>query len=144
MTVNKNIDDEDYKQTLASILPTKFVPGSLADRLLIQGREEGREEGREVGREEGERIGELIGKIQLLEELLGLPGTDKSDLLALNLETLRARVASLQVEQGQRSHRGAGEPQAGNCKIDKFGMSSYLIRNKPHNLRQSCTGRSVC
>lgn len=32
MTVNKNIGHEQYKQT-------------LADRLLIQGREEGREEG---------------------------------------------------------------------------------------------------
>ena len=41
MTVNKNIDHEQYKQTLASILPTQFEPGSLADRLLIQGREEG-------------------------------------------------------------------------------------------------------
>ncbi|MBL8808635.1 MAG: Rpn family recombination-promoting nuclease/putative transposase [Planctomycetaceae bacterium] len=88
MTVNKNIDDEDYKQTLASILPTKFVPGSLADRLLIQGREEG----------------ELIGKIQLLEELLGLTGTEKSALLASDLETLRDRVSVLQTELRKRTN----------------------------------------
>jgi hypothetical protein len=43
MTVNKNMDHEQYKQTLASILPTQFEPGSLADRLLIKGREERRE-----------------------------------------------------------------------------------------------------
>ena len=39
MTVNKSIDHEQYKQALASILPTQFESGSLADRLLIQGRE---------------------------------------------------------------------------------------------------------
>ncbi len=49
MTVNKKIDTQEYKQTLASILPVQFEPGSLADRLLIQGREEGREEGRKEG-----------------------------------------------------------------------------------------------
>jgi predicted transposase/invertase (TIGR01784 family) len=100
MTVNKNIDHEQYKQTLASILPTQFEPGSLADRLLIQGREEGELK----GREEGEKIGELIGKIQLLEELLGGPVTSKSDLLASDPETLRNRVTSLQLELRKRTN----------------------------------------
>jgi hypothetical protein len=88
MAVNRNIDHEQYKQTLASILPTQFEPGSLADRLLIQGREEG----------------ELIGKIQLLEELLGISGTATSELLALELETLRNRVTALQAELRRRSN----------------------------------------
>jgi hypothetical protein len=42
MSVNKDIDSQQYKQTLKSVFPTQFEPGSLADRLLIQGREEGR------------------------------------------------------------------------------------------------------
>ena len=96
MTVNKNIDGEQYKQTLSSILPTQFEPGSLADRLLIQGREE--------GREEGEKIGELVGKVQLLEELLGAKVTSKSDLLASDPETLRNRVISLQAELRKRTN----------------------------------------
>ncbi|MFO0978058.1 MAG: Rpn family recombination-promoting nuclease/putative transposase [Planctomycetaceae bacterium] len=111
MTVNKNIDHEQYKQTLASILPTQFEPGSLADRLLIQGREEGQKigelsglrKGREEGREEGEKIGELIGKVQLLEELLGATVTSRSDLLASDPETLLNRVTSLQAELRKRT-----------------------------------------
>ncbi len=102
MTVNKNIDHEQYKQTLASILPTQFEPGSLADRLLIQGREEGREVGREEGREAGREEGELIGKIQLLEELLGFTRTSKSELLASDPETLQTKVTALQTELRER------------------------------------------
>ncbi|MFO0974982.1 MAG: Rpn family recombination-promoting nuclease/putative transposase [Planctomycetaceae bacterium] len=102
MTVNKNIDHEQCKQTLASILPTQFEPGSLADRLLIQGREEGREVGREEGREAGREEGELIGKIQLLEELLGFTRTSKSELLASDPETLQTKVTALQTELRER------------------------------------------
>lgn len=63
MSVNKNISESDYKQTLKSVFPTQFEPGSLADRLLTQGREEGLEEGLERGK--------MAGKIQLMQELLG-------------------------------------------------------------------------
>ena len=56
MSVNKNIDSNEYKQTLASVFPTQFEPGSLADRLLIQGREEGaRKAGKRVGRKAARR-----------------------------------------------------------------------------------------
>ena len=75
MSVNKNISESEYKQTLKSVFPTQFEPGSLADRLLTQGREEGREvgleEGREEGRVEGLERGKMAGKIQLMQELLG-------------------------------------------------------------------------
>jgi hypothetical protein len=84
MTVNKNIDHEQYKQTLASILPTQFEPGSLADRLLIQGREEGREEGL------------VMGKIQMLQDLLGEKPTATSLLVNLSLDSLTAQLAELQ------------------------------------------------
>jgi hypothetical protein len=46
MSVNKDMDSPQYKQTLKSVFPTQFEPGSLADRLLIQGREEGRRRSR--------------------------------------------------------------------------------------------------
>ena len=48
MTMDKNIDHEQYKPSPASC-PTQFEPGSLADRLLMQGREEGREVGERLG-----------------------------------------------------------------------------------------------
>lgn len=88
MTVNKNIDLEQYKQTLASILPTQFEPGSLADCLLEQGREQGREEGREEG--------ELIGRVQMVEELLGEMPTPRANLVAMGTAALTTRLSELQ------------------------------------------------
>jgi len=49
MSVNKSMNESEYKQTLKSVFPTQFEPGSLADRLLTRGREEGRVEGLERG-----------------------------------------------------------------------------------------------
>lgn len=92
MTVNKNIDAQEYKQTLKSILPVQFEPGSLADRLLIQGREEGRE----VGREEGEQFGVLKGKIQILLELLGETPTTDAEFRSNDIDKLNTRLTELQ------------------------------------------------
>ena len=86
MSVNKNIDSQYYKQTLKSVFPTQFEPGSLADRLLIQGREEGREEGRKS----------VVTTIQMLEELLGEEITATDRLMKQELDTLTEKVASLQ------------------------------------------------
>jgi predicted transposase YdaD len=88
MSVNKNIDFQQYKQTLKSVLPVQFEPGSLADRLLIQGREE--------GREEGEQFGVLKGKIQMLEQLLGDTPTTDVDFKNSDIETLTKSLAVLQ------------------------------------------------
>ncbi len=108
VAVNKNLDSQQYKQTLSTILPTLYEPGSLADRLLTQGREEGREqgleegreqgreEGLEQGREEGLEHGILAGKIQLLQDLLGEPVASKNELLALEVEALATQLAVLQ------------------------------------------------
>lgn len=84
MSVNRDIDAEQYKQTLASVFPVQFEPGSLADRLLTRGREEGREEG------------ELIGRILLLQELLGDIPSTRSDLLMLGVDSLTTMLADLQ------------------------------------------------
>lgn len=92
MTVNRNIDSEQYKQTLKSILPTQFEPGSLADRLLIQGREEGREEGEQRGLAKGK----LAEKIQILQELLGEPATTDGELKSLSVDALTTQLAEMQ------------------------------------------------
>ncbi len=84
MSVNKNIDSQQYKQTLESVFPTQFEPGSLADRLLIQGREEGLERGK------------LAGKIQLIQELLGDTTTPESELNECAIETLTTKLVDLQ------------------------------------------------
>ena len=88
MSVNKDIDSQQYKQTLKSVFPTQFEPGSLADRLLIQGREEGRKEGREEGK--------LAGKIQTLQELLGDAVSTDDELLSRDRETLTTELTGLQ------------------------------------------------
>ena len=86
MTVNKDIDQQQYQQTLAGILPTQFEPGSLADRLLSQGREEG----------------ELIGRVQMLEELLGEPAMPKAELIALGKDALTTKLTELQQRLRER------------------------------------------
>ncbi len=98
MTVNKSIDVQDFKQTLQSILPVQIEPGSLADRLLTQGREEGREEGRQEGRQEGK----LTGKIQMLQELLGDAISTDLELQNCDLNTLNARLVELQQRLRER------------------------------------------
>ncbi len=106
MTVNKSIDAQEYKERLNSILPVQYEPGSLADRLLTQGREEGREVGREEGREEGIeeglKKGKLAGKIQMLQELLGESVTTDQELQHDDLETLSNRLADLQQRLRER------------------------------------------
>ncbi|MCA9181000.1 MAG: hypothetical protein KDA51_06085 [Planctomycetales bacterium] len=94
MSVNKNIDSQQYKQTLKSVFPTQFEPGSLADRLLLQGREEGREEGMEKGK--------LAGKIQTLQELLGDEVSTDIALKPLSIVALTTVLNALQVRLRDR------------------------------------------
>jgi predicted transposase/invertase (TIGR01784 family) len=94
MSVNKDMDAPQYKQTLKSVFPTQFEPGSLADRLLTQGLEQGREEGREEGK--------LAGKIQTFQELLGDPVSTDDELLSRDRESLLAELAGLQARLRRR------------------------------------------
>lgn len=97
------MDTEQYKQTLKSILPNEYVVGSLADKLLTQGRKEGREEGRKQGRMEGLREGiaeglergRLAGKIQVLAEMLGDEPLDDTMLAERDLDSLNALLDEL-------------------------------------------------
>ena len=96
MATNKEIDADEFRAALATaaeeILGTQIEPGSLADRLLRQGREE--------GREEGQRRGELIGRLQLLSELLGEPCS--ADIGNMSLEELQALAQDLQLRLARR------------------------------------------
>ena len=100
MAVNKNLDSQHYKQTLESVFPTQFEVGSLADRLLIQGREEGQkigqEIGREIGREEGVLRGKLAGTIQTMQQILQVTVSTDSELLSADIAVLHGLVADLQ------------------------------------------------
>ncbi len=96
MSVNKQIDSQQYKQTLKSVFPTQFEPGSLADRLLIQGREEGREEGRQEGEQLGFAKGKLTAKIQMLQELLGDHPTTDEQFELQGIDAITAQLAELQ------------------------------------------------
>ena len=114
MAVNKSIDVQQYKQTVASVFPTQFEPGSLADRLLIRGRNEGRqqgieqglEQGREQGREQGIEQGiergleqgrktALIDTVRMLEDLLGVSVTTKETLTTQSVDALTATMTQL-------------------------------------------------
>ena len=97
ISVNKTMDNQQYKQTLESILPTQFEVGSLADRLLTRGRAEGREEGLQEGMERGN----LTGKIQVLSEMLGDPPVSVAELQKCNQAELEVMLKELQ----DRLHR---------------------------------------
>jgi predicted transposase YdaD len=72
---------------------------SIAEELIQKGRQEGRKE----GRQEGLTVGELIGSIRTLQDLLGLPPSEATDLerqdraeLEATRQSLRARLQSRQ------------------------------------------------
>ena len=112
MAVNKQIGSEELSQIVQSVFPTQIEPGSLADRLLTQGREEGLEkgiakgmekgiekgleQGLEQGMEKGMEKGLLGGKIQTLQELLREPISESDELKTRPLEELAKLVQSLQ------------------------------------------------
>ena len=94
MAVNKQIGSEELSKIVQSVFPTQIEPGSLADRLLNQGREEGIEQGIEQGL--------LAGKIQTLQELLCEPISGKDDLKTRTLEELTELSQELQSRLRQR------------------------------------------
>ncbi len=86
MAVNKQIGSDKYLSTVQSVFPTQFEPGSLADRLLIQGREEGREEVKPA----------LIASIHLFQELLQETLTPDTELKTRSVDGLTSVVRELQ------------------------------------------------
>ncbi|MDP1561344.1 MAG: hypothetical protein Q8M16_08105 [Pirellulaceae bacterium] len=88
--VNQHMSIEDMDRIVQSVFPTQIEPGSIADRLLKQGREEGREEG------------VVIGKIQTLKELVGDRVSTRKELLVCNLSELEQTLLGLQRRLRQR------------------------------------------
>jgi predicted transposase YdaD len=84
IAVNRNMSTDEVNQVMKNVFPTQVEPGSIADRLLIQGREEGREEGK------------LIGKIQTFQELLGEAVMSDETLKELGLDSLQQQLLDLQ------------------------------------------------
>ena len=83
---------------------TKRKLMSTAEMLIQEGREEGRVEGRVEGLQKGLTQGEWIGKIQLLEELMGVPQTLRSALEKKSVKQLSAHFAKLETAY-HRQHR---------------------------------------
>lgn len=94
MAVNKNIDDQQYLQTLESVFPTKFEPGSLADRLLIRGRQEGQEDGRQLA----------ISMIKWLQSLLSEDSLQPDQLQNWSFDSLKERIEHLQQQFEAKSN----------------------------------------
>ncbi|MEM9825276.1 MAG: Rpn family recombination-promoting nuclease/putative transposase [Planctomycetota bacterium] len=115
VSVNKSIDSVEYKKALASVLPTEFEAGSLADRLLQEGEQLGLQKGEQLGLQKGEQLGlqkgeqrglqkgEWVGRIHMLEDLLQEAPTPSTELIALDVDALAARLATLQKRFRERS-----------------------------------------
>ena len=96
MAVNKQIESGELSEIVQSVFPTQIEPGSLADRLLSQGREQGMEKGMEKGMEQGMEKGMIAGKVQTLQELLGESVSGSEELKTRSLDELKKMVLDLQ------------------------------------------------
>ena len=79
---------------------------SIAEQLIREGKEEGRQEGLQEGRQEGLQkglqAGVQAGRIQLCQELLGLPVVSKEELAQQNPSQLERLLNELQARLRQR------------------------------------------
>ncbi len=78
---------------------------SIAEELLERGRKEGRQEAEQRARKEGEQRGRLEGRIQLCQQVLGLPLTSTEDLVANKIAELETLLAGLEESLRQRMRR---------------------------------------
>lgn len=92
MATNSNIDEQQYKQTLVSVFPTQFEPGSVIDRVLTEGIEKGQQQGH------------LVCKIQLTQAMLGEPESFEKELYDKEVSVLKTILDSL--EMRLKDHSG--------------------------------------
>jgi len=91
MSVNKSISEEEFAETVRSVWPVQIESGSLADKLLKEGRDEGIE------------IGEARGIIKTLQSVLGIAMDEDVALREKSLEELNAMVAVLRAKTLDRA-----------------------------------------
>ncbi len=94
---DENLDVEKISRKLNHNLQLKSSFMSTAQKL----RQEGRQEGNQEGRQEGV----WIGKIQMLEEMLGVPVSRVEDFAGLTTAKLQSRFTALQEEYAARFKR---------------------------------------
>ena len=95
----------DPKKIAATLQPNSELHKtvmSTAEYLIAQGRKEGLLKGRQEGRQEGEMHGLWVGKLQVLQELMGLPVSDRADLSDLTATDLEQRFCQLQKDYAVR------------------------------------------
>ena len=73
-----------------------MIESPIYDLIKEEGREEGLREGRKEGHKEGREEGAWIGKIQLLEQMMGLPETPSESFRGISHEEIRQRFEGLQ------------------------------------------------
>lgn len=100
--IDVSLDAEGIARHLSSSPELRDQAMTLAQKLRNEGRNEGRAEGRVEGRVEGRDWGAWIGKIQLLEQLLGLPVTDVSAFEGQEKAQMEARFSDLERQYNSR------------------------------------------
>ncbi|MFN0075701.1 MAG: Rpn family recombination-promoting nuclease/putative transposase [Prosthecobacter sp.] len=95
-----NLDVEQIAHTLELNHELREAAMSTAQKLIAQGKAEGEASGeargRQEGRLEGEMVGLWLGKVQVLQELMGLPVTPREELADLAVAELESRFQELQ------------------------------------------------
>ena len=76
MSVNQSLDTAQFQNTLKSVLPVAFYPGTLAEKFY----------------NEGEALGKLKGRLTMLQEMDGLPISTDQELALLSVADLEQKV----------------------------------------------------
>jgi predicted transposase YdaD len=89
---------EEIFHTLQNNPTLQTTAMSTAQALINQGLTKGRQE----GRQEGQRGGVWMGKLQLLQEMMGLPVATSASLETLSEADLRLAFEQLQQEYNEK------------------------------------------
>ncbi len=80
MSVNPSLDTAQFQNTLKSVLPVAFYPGTLAEKFY----------------NEGEVLGKLKGRLTTLQEIAGLPVSTDQEPALLSVAELGQEARDIQ------------------------------------------------